>query len=255
MIKLHIGMFSTFIKNTGHYFLFVQRVFKRPENHKIYRQRLFEEMETLGVNSLGIITLLSFFMGAVITIQTASNIDSPLIPDYTVGFTARQSMILEFAPTILSLILAGKVGSVIASEIGTMRVSQQIDALEIMGINPASYLGMPKIMASVLINPFLVLIAMAVGMLGGWIVAVSTGLVTTASYIEGLQFDFKPFHIVYALIKAVVFAFIITSISAYQGYYVNGGALEVGRASTRAVTYSSVAILLSNYIITQLLLI
>ncbi len=248
-------MLSGLLKHAGLYFLFLQKIFKRPENHKIYSRRLFEEMEILGVNSLGIIVLLSFFMGMVITLQTASNIDSPLIPSYTVGFTSRQSMILEFAPTILSLILAGKVGSVIASEIGTMRVSEQIDALEIMGVNSASYLALPKIMASMIINPFLVLISMCLGMFGGWLVAVFTGIVTTASYIEGLQLDFKPFHVVYALIKTVVFAFLITSVSSYQGYHVKGGALEVGAASTRAVTYSSVTILISNYIITQLLLI
>jgi phospholipid/cholesterol/gamma-HCH transport system permease protein len=194
-------------------------------------------------------------MGAVITIQTASNIDSPWIPSYTVGFTTRQSVILEFSPTIIALILAGKIGSNIASEIGTMRVTEQIDALEIMGINSASYLTLPKIIAALFINPFIIIYSMFLGMFGGWLVAVSTGIVTSNQYIYGLQYDFKPFDITYSLIKTVVFAFVITSIPAYHGYYTRGGALEVGRSSTRAVVYSSIAILVVNYLLTQLLLI
>ncbi len=231
------------------------RVFSKPEKFNIYRENTFKEMMSLGIGSMGIVAIISLFMGAVITIQTASNIDSPWIPSYTVGFTTRQSVILEFSPTIIALILAGKIGSNIASEIGTMRVTEQIDALEIMGINSASYLTLPKIIAALFINPFIIIYSMFLGMFGGWIVAVSTGIVTSNQYIYGLQYDFKPFDITYALIKTVVFAFVITSIPAYHGYYTRGGALEVGRSSTRAVVYSSIAILVVNYLLTQLLLI
>lgn len=231
------------------------RVFSKPEKFGIYRENTFKEMISLGIGSMGIVAIISLFMGAVITIQTASNIDSPWIPSYTVGFTTRQSVILEFSPTIIALILAGKIGSNIASEIGTMRVTEQIDALEIMGINSASYLTLPKIIAALFINPFIIIYSMFLGMFGGWIVAISTGIVTSNQYIYGIQYDFKPFDITYALIKTVVFAFVITSIPAYHGYYTRGGALEVGRSSTRAVVYSSIAILVVNYLLTQLLLI
>lgn len=239
----------------GRYFIMMYRVFSKPEKFGIYRENTLKEIISLGIGSMGIVAIISLFMGAVITIQTASNIDSPWIPSYTVGFTTRQSVILEFSPTIIALILAGKIGSNIASEIGTMRVTEQIDALEIMGINSASYLTLPKIIAALFINPFIIIYSMFLGMFGGWIVAVSTGIVTSNQYIYGLQYDFKPFDITYALIKTVVFAFVITSIPAYHGYYTRGGALEVGRSSTRAVVYSSIAILVVNYLLTQLLLI
>jgi len=209
----------------------------------------------LGIGSLGIIAIISIFMGAVITIQTASNIDNPFIPLYTVGFAARQSIILEFSPTIIALILAGKVGSNISSEIGQMRVSEQIDALEIMGINSASYLILPKITAAIFINPFLILISMFLGITGGWVVGAVTEIVPSVDFIYGIQWGFKPFSIVYAMIKTVIFAFVLTSVPSYHGYYASGGALEVGRSSTRAVVYTSIVILVLNYFITQMLLI
>ena len=239
----------------GKYFLFVARVFRKPERWSIYRKATLQEILSLGLGSLDIIAIISVFMGAVITIQTASNIDSALIPLYTVGFAARQSVILELSPTIIALILAGKVGSNIASEIGTMRVTEQIDALEIMGINSASYLILPKVIAAVVINPFLIVFSMFLGIFGGWLAAIGTGLVPSDQFVYGLQYDFDPFSITYALIKTVFFAFIITSIPAYQGYYTKGGALEVGKSSTIAVVQSSVAILFVNYVLTQLLLI
>lgn len=239
----------------GRYFLMMGRVFSKPEKFSIYRENTFKEMISLGIGSMGIVAIISLFMGAVITIQTATNIDSPWIPSYTIGFTTRQSVILEFSPTIIALILAGKIGSNIASEIGTMRVTEQIDALEIMGINSAAYLTLPKILAALIINPFIIIYSMFLGMFGGWIVAVGTGIVTSNQYIYGLQYDFKAFHITYALVKTVAFAFVITSVPAYHGYYTRGGALEVGRSSTRAVVYSSISILLVNYVLTQLLLI
>lgn len=243
------------LQNIGEYFMLMGRVFRRPSKLSLYRKQLVYEMDSLGLGSLGIVTIISIFMGAVITLQTASNIDSALIPAYTVGFTARQSMILEFSTTIIALILAGKVGSNIASEIGTMRVTEQIDALEIMGINSASYIIVPKIIAAMIMLPFLVVWSMFIGLLGGYLIATFTSVVSPEEYIYGIQFDFQMFSIIYALIKSVFFAFIITSIPAYYGYYVKGGALEVGAASTRGVVTSSIVILIVNYVLTQILLI
>ena len=184
----------------------------------------------------------------------AFNIDSPIVPIYTIGYATRKSIVLEFAPTIISLILAGKVGSRIASEIGTMRVTEQIDALEIMGINPATYLIFPKIVASMVFNPLLILMSMALGMIGGWLSGLFSGLVGTYEYTYGIQFDFQMYDVIYAMIKTVVFAFLITSISGYFGYYTKGGALEVGESSTRAVVVSSVNIIIFNLLLTNLLL-
>ena len=208
----------------------------------------------LGINSLGIVIIISVFMGAVITLQTAYNIESPLIPDYLIGLTARDSMILEFSSTIVGLILAGKVGSNVAGEIGTMRISEQIDALEIMGVNSANYLILPKIAAAVFINPFLNIISIFVGLIGGYLAVILSGAVSPEQYIYGLHYVFIPYYVTYSLVKTVFFAFIITSVPAYHGYYASGGALEVGRSSTRAVVYSSILILLLNVIITQLML-
>ncbi len=244
-----------FLFELGRYMILMWRVFSKPEKLSIYRKRLFDEMVSLGIDSLGIIFVISVFMGAVITIQTAANIDSVFIPAYTIGFTTRQSTILEFSPTIIALILAGKVGSNIASEIGLMRVTEQIDALEIMGVNSSAYLILPKIVAAVLINPFLVVISMFVSIGGGYAIAMLTDIVPTADFVYGIQLDFKPFHVAYALFKSAIFAFLITSIPAYQGYYAKGSALEVGRASTRGVVQSSILILVANYVVTQLFLI
>lgn len=247
--------FNDILYHFGRYYILVMRVFRRPEKYSVFRKQLITEVYTLGIGSLPIIAIISVFMGAVITIQTASNIESALIPEYAVGYTVRQSIILEFSPTIIALILAGKVGSNIASEIGTMRVSEQIDALEIMGVNSAAYLISPKILASVIINPFLIVISMFLGFFGGWLFGVLTGVTSSYIYLYGIQYDFKPFSITYALIKTVFFAFIITSVSSYHGYYTSGGALEVGESSTKAVVYSSIFILIFNYILTQSLLI
>ena len=238
----------------GQYFLLLRKVFQKPEKGKIYVQQVMLELDKLGLQSLGIVSIISFFMGAVITIQTASSLDSALVPLYTVGYATRQTIILELAPTIIALILAGKVGSNIASEIGTMRVTEQIDALEIMGINSASYLIMPKVVAAILINPFIIILSMFIGIMGGWIAGTLTGALATADFIMGVQFDFDPFSVTYALIKTLFFAFVITSIPAYHGYYTKGGALEVGRSATKGVVYSSILILILNYVLTQLLL-
>ena len=247
-------MMRKFLTQVGHYFLFLKKVFSKPEKPVIYYKQTMKEFVSLGLTSIGIIAIISFFMGAVITLQTAYNTENPIYPKYLIGLGCRDSIILEFSSTVAALILAGKVGSNIASEIGTMRVTEQIDALEIMGINSASYLILPKIIATLLFNPILTLIAIIVGILGGWMAGTLSGVITSANFIYGIQYAFIPYYIVYSMIKTVFFAFIITSISAFQGYYVNGGSLEVGRASTKAVVYSSVVILLFNVILTQLLL-
>ena len=238
----------------GLYVILMQKVFSRPQKRKIYWNQLLTEINSLGVESLGIVAFISAFMGAVVAIQTAYNITSPLIPMSMVGFTVRQSVILEFSPTVISLILAGKVGSRIASEIGTMRVTEQIDALEIMGVNSANYLIFPKITASILINPVLIVFSMWMGILGGWIAMVATSLVSTNDFVQGIRIDFAGYTIFYALTKTVFFAFIISSVSGFYGYITNGGALEVGQASTKAVVFSSVIIILFNLVLTQLLL-
>ena len=238
----------------GSYVLLMQKVFSLPQKRKIFWNQLMTEINSLGIESLGIVAFISAFMGAVVAIQTAYNIDSPLIPMSMVGFTTRQSIILEFSPTVISLILAGKVGSRIASEIGTMRVTEQIDALEIMGVNSANYLILPKITAAILIFPVLIVFSMWMGILGGWVAMVSTGLLSTTEYVQGIRVDFEGYTIFYALTKTVFFAYIISSVSGFYGYITNGGALEVGQASTKAVVYSSVIIILFNLVLTQLLL-
>ncbi len=238
----------------GRYFILMKKVFAKPEKHKIYYQQFLKEIDNLGVNSLGIVAIISAFMGAVITIQTAYNVQNPLLPSYLIGVAARDSILLEFSSTMVALILAGKVGSSIASELGTMRVSEQIDALEIMGVNSASYLILPKILAAMVFNPFLTLVSMVVGISGGWAIGTLTEVITTQEFILGIRYAFIPYYITYGLIKTVVFAFIMTSIASYYGYYVEGGSLEVGRSSTRAVVYSSVVILMFNLILTKLLL-
>ncbi len=243
-----------FFFHLGRYFLLLKQVFSKPEKRMIYFWRTIKEIEMLGINSIAIVIIVSIFMGAVITLQTAYNTENPLIPMYLIGLTARDSMLLEFSTTIVGFILAGKVGSNIASEIGTMRITEQIDALEIMGVNSASYLILPKIIALVFIFPFLAVISMFVGIFGGWIAAITTGAVTSQEYIYGIHYVFIPFYVTYALVKALVFGFIITSVSAYHGYYTSGGALDVGRSSTRAVVYSMILILVFNLILTQLLL-
>ncbi|MGC9470975.1 MAG: MlaE family ABC transporter permease [Bacteroidales bacterium] len=230
------------------------KVFTKPEKRIMYYRQTVREMEALGLNSVGIVLIISVFMGAVITLQTAYNTENPFLPSYLIGLGCRDSMILEFSSTMVALILAGKVGSNIASELGTMRVTEQIDALEIMGVNSASYLILPKIIACLLVFPLLTLLSMVVGVAGGWLAVVFTRVITPTDFIYGIQYAFIPFYITYSVIKMVVFAFLITSISSYHGYYSYGGSLEVGISSTRAVVHSSVFILLFNVILTQLIL-
>ena len=229
-------------------------IFRRPKKKEIFKTRLFNELVIIGMSSLPIVMLMSAFMGGVIALQTASNMTSPLLPAYTIGYITQNSTILEFSPTIISLILAGKVGSNIASEIGTMRVTEQIDALEIMGVNSLSYLVLPKIIAAVLFFPVLIIFSMVLSIFGGWISLLLSNLCSTETYLLGIRTDFKVFNIIYALTKTVVFGFLIASIASFYGYYVKGGAVNVGKASTQAVVISSICILIANFILTQMIL-
>ena len=227
----------------------------RPEKSSIYWKQFVRELDNFGYGSMGIVALVSVFMGAVITIQTVYNLLNPLIPMSAVGIVARDSIILEFSPTMISLVLAGKIGSSIASEIGTMRVTEQIDALEIMGINSAAYMVMPKVLAAIIIFPFVVSISMFLGVAGGWFAGTASGVISSVDYIQGIQDRFIPYNVTFAIIKSVTFAYLITTVSSYHGYYTEGGALEVGKSSTNAVVYSSILILVFDYILTQLILI
>lgn len=239
--------------HVGRYMQLLSKSFRRPEKARMFRELFVQELESIGLQSVGIVALLSLFMGAVICLQTAHQIGG-WIPVYTIGFTVRQTMILEFSPTLIPVILAGKVGSNIASQLGSMRVTEEIDALEIMGVNSASHLILPKILAGVLIVPFLVILSMALGVAAGAWIAVATGVSTLADFEYGMQVDFRVFDVAYALFKTVIFGFILTSVSAYHGYYASGGPIEVGRSSTRAVVWSVVIIMVSNLLITQMLL-
>jgi phospholipid/cholesterol/gamma-HCH transport system permease protein len=231
----------------------IGEMFRKPTKWSVMKHLILKDVEDLIIGSIGIVAFISFFVGGVITIQTALNIDNPLIPKYLVGFATRQSVILEFAPTFISIIMAGKVGSFITSSIGTMRVTEQIDALEVMGINSVNYLVFPKTIA-LLLYPFVISIAMFLGIIGGMAACVFGGYATFEDYVTGIQTDFTPFHMAYAFIKTIVFAFLLATIPAFHGYYMKGGALEVGKASTTAFVWTSVAIILLNYILTQMLL-
>ena len=242
-----------YLHNIGSYFLMIAEMFRKPTKWSVMKQLILKDVEDLIISSLGIVAFISFFVGGVITIQTALNIDNPLIPRYLVGFATRQSIILEFAPTFISVIMAGKVGSFITSSIGTMRVTEQIDALEVMGINSVNYLIFPKTIA-LFLYPFVISIAMFLGIIGGMAACVFGGYSTFEDYVAGVQMDFMPFHMVYAFIKTLVFAFLLATIPSFHGYYMKGGALEVGKASTTAFVWTSVAIILLNYILTQMLL-
>jgi phospholipid/cholesterol/gamma-HCH transport system permease protein len=243
-----------FITDFGRYFILMGEVFRRPDNPKLYWDAFVRDLYALGVKSVGLVCVISLFVGAVVTLQTALNLENPIIPKYYIAIATRESIILEFSPTMISLILAGKVGSNIASTLGTMRVSEQIDALEVMGVKSASYLILPKIFASLIFNPILIVLSMFLGIIGGYYAGSITGMISTTEFIEGLQLDYRPYYILYALIKTVVFAFIITTVSAFYGYYVKGGAVEVGENSTKAVVSSSLVLIVANYILTQLLL-
>jgi len=241
-------------RETGEYVLLMKRVLVQPDRWRMFFRQFPKELEKLGLQSLPIVIIISVFIGAIMTIQTTLNSSNPLLPTYTTGLVVRDTLLLEFSSTIMCLILAGKVGSNIASEIGTMRITEQIDALEIMGVNSANYLIFPKITAFVVMMPLLVIFSMGLGLIGGYCVGIITNLITTANYLAGIQYAFVPYYVFYSLLKSLVFAFLISSVSAYYGYYANGGALDVGKASTNAVVNSSILILFFNLLITNLML-
>lgn len=238
----------------GQYFVFLGNLFRNREKPGVYIQQILEEGVLIGVDSIFIVAIVSTFIGAVTCVQTAYNLVSPLIPNYVISLIVRDMTLLELAPTITCVVLSGKVGSSIAGSLGTMRVTEQIDAIEVMGINSTSYLVLPKIIAAMIVIPMLVVLAGFLSIYGGYLAGTLTGVITPEEYIYGIRSDFIPFNIPFALIKAVVFAFLIASISAFQGYYTSGGALEVGKASTTAVTNSCISVLVADYLLAQLLL-
>lgn len=243
-----------FFTHLGKYLLMLKGMFSRPENGRLYWKEFMHQCSEIGVGSLGIVSIISIFMGAVSAVQTAYQLVSPLIPESTIAQIVRDTVILEFAPTLVCIVLAGVVGSKIASELGNMRVSEQIDALEIMGINTKSYLIMPKIAAAIVTIPLLVVLSMVLGIYGGRLAGVAANILSAETYDMGLVEKFIPYNVFFALIKAYTFAFIISSIPAYYGYYVKGGSLEIGRSSTTSVVVSCVTILLADYILAALLL-
>ena len=242
------------IKTIGHYFIFLGHLFVNRESFKTYYRLVLEEAMQVGIGSIFLVVLVSTFMGAVTTVQTAYNLVSPLIPHYVISQVVREMTVLELAPTIISVILAGKVGSSMAGGLGTMRITEQIDALEVMGINSISYLVLPKILAAIIMFPMLVIVAAVCSLVGGYVVGTATGIITSTDYIYGIRLVFQEFTVIFALIKSIVFAFLISSIASYKGFYTKGGALEVGISSTQAVTSSVIAVLIADYLLAQLLL-
>jgi phospholipid/cholesterol/gamma-HCH transport system permease protein len=243
-----------FFFHAGRYFQMLSRVFRRPEKHKMYFRQLFHEIDSLGVNSVWIVIIISVFIGGIMTIQFAYSMANPLYPTELVGLGTRDTLLLEFSSTMLALIMAGKVGSNITSEIGTMRVTEQIDSLEIMGVNSASYLILPKVIAVVFIFPFLYILSVFFGLLGGLVTGPLVGVISIPEYIDGIQWLFYPYYVTFSIIKCLVFGFLVASVPAYFGYYVQGGAFEVGKASTRAVVNTNILILFFDLILTRLLL-
>lgn len=232
----------------------MRQVFQKPDKGRIFWKQYAIESQKLILDSIPIIGIISLFIGAVIVIQTANNMGNPFIPKMYVGYMARECLVLEFCSTMIALVLAGKIGSNIASEIGSMRITEQIDAMDMMGVNSANYLILPKVAASVTLSPFLMLISFVLGLIGGAAIVIFTGIITFSQYIDGLQFAFKVFYIYYSMIKMAVFGFIITSVAAFFGYYATGGSLGVGRSSTKAIVVSSVLILIFDLVLTELIL-
>ncbi|HPY80727.1 MAG TPA: ABC transporter permease [Bacteroidales bacterium] len=238
----------------GDYFLFLWKVFSRPDKWKEFLKKLLFEINSMGIGSLLIVSIVAIAMGSVITIQTALQIESSWVPTWTVGFTVRTSVIMELCPTIISLLLVGNLGSRITSEIGSMRVTEQIDALEVIGLNSASYLVLPKVIASLIVNPILIIISIFFAIMGGYITVLLTGVVSGYDFIDGLTSFFRMYDVYYALTKTVVFAFVISTISSFYGYRIEGGALELGEANTRSIVVASFVILVLNLVITQIML-
>jgi len=242
------------MRSLGKFLMFMGSMFVKRESFKTYVKLVIDESVSIGVNSIFIVVIVSLFMGAVTCIQTAYNLVSPLIPDHIISLIVRDMTILELSPTIVAIVFAGKVGSNIAGQLGTMRITEQIDALEVMGINASSYLVLPKLIASVITYPMLVIISGFLSILGGYLAGTLTGEITPEEYVYGIRLDFLEFNVAFALIKAVVFALLVAAISSYKGFYTKGGALEVGIASTSAVTNSCIAILTADYLLAQALL-
>jgi len=247
-------MFSAFLTEFGKYLIMLKSMFTRPENVKMYWKEFISQCYEIGFGALPIVLIVSIFLGAVTTVQTAYQLVSPLIPLTTIAQIVRDSILLELSPTVLSIVLAGVIGSKVASELGNMRVSEQIDALEIMGINPYSYLIFPKIAASFIMMPILIMISCIVGIWGGRVAGDFSGIISPSIFDRGLRMGFSSFNVVFAMIKAYTFAFLISSISAYYGYHVRGGSLEIGSASTKAVVTSCITILIADYILAAVLL-
>ncbi len=242
------------MKSLGKYIIFLSRTVTDMEPWHVYVRLFVDECMRIGISSVYIVTIISTFIGAVTAVQTAYNLVSPLIPKSLIGTIVRDMTILELAPTITAIVFAGKVGSNIAGGLGTMRITEQIDAIEVMGINATSYLVFPKILAGIVTYPLLVILAGFLAITGGYLASTLTGQVTSVEYVYGIRLDFVMFNVGFMLIKSVVFAFLVTSISAYMGYYTRGGALEVGESSTKAVTTSCIAILLADYLLAQMLI-
>lgn len=246
-------MLFHYLSQIGKYFLMWKEIFSKQTKWSVMKNLIFKEIDDLIIDSLGIVAFISFFVGGVVAIQTALNLTNPLIPKTLIGYATRESVILEFAPTFISVIMAGKMGSFITSSIGTMRVTEQIDALEVMGVNSLNYLVFPKIIA-ILLYPFLIGISMFLGIMGGYVATVYGGFGNSTDFIDGLQYNFVPFHVTYAFMKTFIFGLVLATVPSFHGFYMKGGALEVGKASTKAFVWTSVVIILMNYILTQLLL-
>lgn len=247
-------MINKFFASIGQYFLFLRMVFKKPQKWKIFWRQFVNEADKLILSSILIVAVISVFIGGVLVIQTASNLENPIIDKMYIGYMVRESLVLEFCSTMIALILAGKMGSNISSEIGSMRITEQIDAMDMMGVNSASFLVFPKIIVATLLSPLLMFLSLALGLVGGYLVVETTQIIPTASYITGIKAFYNGFYFFYSAFKMSLFCFLISSISAFNGYYAEGGSLGVGRSSTRSIVITSILILLFDLIVTQLML-
>lgn len=247
-------MIKKAFEKVGEYILFLRMVFKKPERWSLYWKQFILEADKLIVSSVLIVAVISVFIGGVLAIQTASNLENPFIDKMYVGYMVRESLILEFCSTMVALILAGKMGSNIASELGSMRITEQIDAMDMMGVNSAGFLVQPKIIAATLLSPILMLLSFVLGLIGGYLVVAFTGIIRTASYYEGIKYCFNGFYVFYSCFKTALFCFLISSIASFEGYYAKGGSLGVGRSSTRAIVTTSILILMFDLIVTEVML-
>jgi len=247
-------MIKKIFERVGEYFLFLKMVFKKPERGRLYWKQFILETDKLIISSILIVGVISIFIGGVLAIQTASNLENPFIDKMYVGYMVRESLILEFCSTMVALILAGKMGSNISSELGSMRITEQIDAMDMMGVNSAGFLVMPKIISATFLSPFLMMMSFGLGLVGGYVVVDVTGIIRTASYLEGIKYCFNGFYVFYSCFKTAPFCFIISSVASFEGYYATGGSLGVGRSSTKAIVISSILILMFDLIVTEVML-